>query len=244
MPSNPYYQEAFQGQAGQSAKAEQVTAEFLGVQAGFDAVYGTAQRAIQAPASDPVLNLLPVAASRANQWLKFDANGQPIVVSSPLNPRGAWAPTTLYHVGDCFTAAPNGSLYYVQTQYTSGASFGSTDTTNSIVIVSLASLYFTIPVQEVAGGGGLTVNGVAGNNYGCDSTSGNITLNLPVANVGDSPISLTYLGGSANTVTVNAGAGQFINGNTQTQLTMDITGFMTTFQYWGATYGWRVRTMG
>lgn len=244
MPTNPYYQEAFQGQPGQTAKAEQVTSEYLGVQAGFDAVYLVNQHNLGVPTTDPALNLLPAAGVRASQWLKFDTNGQPIAVPSPLNPRGAWQPSTVYNVGDAYTAAPNNSLYYVKTGYTSGATFGSTDTTNTLVIVNLASLYFTTPVLEVAGGGGLTFTAAAGNNYGLDSSAGNITVNLPVATFGDSPISFTYLGGAASTVTINAGSGQFINGNTQTVLTMDITGFMTTLQYWGATYGWRIRTMG
>lgn len=244
MPTNPYYQEAFQGQAGQNAKAEQVKSEFDGVQSGFDAVLLVNQHAIAVPTSDPALNLLPTAASRANQWLRFDVNGQPILVSNPFNFRGAWNATTVYHVGDAFTAAPNGSTYYVTTQYTSGSSFGATDLANTSIMVNLGGLYFTTPQTVIGASGGSTIATVGGITYGLDSTAGNITVNLPTANVGDSPVSLTYLAGAASSVTVNSTGGQFINGNTQTQVIMDITTYSCSWQYWGSTYGWRVRTMG
>lgn len=243
--SNPYYTEAFGGQPGQTAKAEQVTSEFLGVQAGFDAVYLINQHQITVPSSDPTLNQLPAAGTRANQWLKFDANGQPILAASPLNPRGAWAPTTLYNVGDAYTAAPNGSLYYVKTQYTSGASFGATDTTNTTVLVNLQGLYF---VNNVLVTGPATLNAVDGGSYLIDSSGGNITINLPTESVvGNSPINLTYVGGtltSGQLQTIVSASGQFIMGNTNNTVNQDVTNYSVSLMWAGAPYGWRLRTMG
>jgi hypothetical protein len=241
MPAtNPYYQDQFTGQPGQNAKAEQVNSEFQGVQSGFDGVNGDILRAIKGAIGE-TLNDLPAAVSRAGLWLKFDAEGQPTLATTPLNVRGMWAASTAYNVGDAFNAEPNGTLYYVMTAYTSGATFGATDLANTQKIVDLTGLFFTTPVVVT---GTATVAAQAGKNYGCDSSGGNITINLPTATLGDSPVSLTYLAGAASTVTVNAAAGQHINGVTQTQLVMDLTGFSTSLQYWGPSYGWRVRTMG
>lgn len=244
MPvTNPYYEEQFAGQAGQNAKAEQVKSEFDGVQAGFDGVLAVDKAAVQGQPGE-TLTLLPNAAARANKWVKFDASGNPIIVTAPFNFRGGWAASTVYADGDAFNAAPNGSLYYVTTPYTSGSTFGSTDLANTTVIVNLTGLFFTTPTQVIAISGGTTVAAAAGNTYGCDSTAGSITLNLPTATLGDSPVSLTWLGGSASTVTVNSASGQFIDGTSQTQLVMDLTGFSTSLQYWGSAYGWRPRVMG
>lgn len=241
--TNPYYQDQFSGQPGQTAKAEQVDTEFQGAQSGFDGVFADVTRAIKGAAGED-LPALPSAASRAGLWLKFDSSGNPVVVTTPLNVRGEWAPNTNYQVGDAYTGYPNGTLYYVQTAYTSGATFGSVDAANTVILSHLGGLFFTTPVIVAAPSGGVTVAAVAGSNYGCDTSAGHITLNLPTAAIGDSPVSLTYLAGAASTVTVNSAPGQFIAGTTQTQLVMDLTGFSVSLQYWGPTYGWRPRVMG
>lgn len=239
--TNPYYQDNFTGQPGQSAKAEQVNSELTGVQAGFDGVSADVKRALLATVGE-ALNNLPNAAARAGLWLKFDVNGQPVLASTPLNVRsGGWAANTVYAVGDAYTSSPNGTLYYVKTAYTSGATFGATDLANTTVLSNLGGLYFSTPT--IVSGPATTATTVS-KNYGCDSTGGNLIFNLPSAALGDSPVSFTYLAGAASTVTINAAAGQYINGSTETQLVMDTTGFSTSLQYWGATYGWRVRTMG
>lgn len=245
MPAtNPYYQDQFQGQPGQSAKAEQVNGEFLGVQSGFDAVYAVAQACIQGQPGE-VLNLLPAAASRENMWLRFDATGQPIVVSSAFNFRGAWAANTLYHVGDAYTAAPNSSTYYVTTQYTSGSSFGSTDLANTSIMVNLRGLYFVNNILVASAG---TLNVVDGGSYLLDSSNGSITVQLPSESaLGNSPINLTHVGGtlgSGQLITVQSASGQFIMGITQNQLNMDVANFSCSLMWGGASYGWRLRTMG
>jgi hypothetical protein len=241
MPAtNPYYQDQFTGQPGQSAKAEQVNSELQGVQSGFDGVNVDIVRALKAPSGETLADM-PNAAARAGLWLRFDTNGNPEVVTTPLNVRGNWVANTAYGVGDAYNSTPNGTLYYVNTAYTSGATFGATDLANTSIMVNLTGLFFTTPVVVT---GPATTVCAAGKNYGCNSIGGALTFTLPTAALGDSPVSFTYLGGAASTVTINAAAGQFINGVSQTSLVMDITGFSTSLQYWGASYGWRVRTMG
>jgi len=193
-----------------------------------------------------MLNALPAAASRQNKYLKFNSSGQPVLVNSPLNVRGMWAANTSYLVGDAYNSTPNGSLYFVQTAYTSGATFGATDLANTEIIVNLTGLLFTDP-DIVAGPATVTMN--AGNTYGTDSTGGAIVLNLYTAAIGDSPVNVTYLAGTltgSQTVTINAASGQFFGpaANNITQITLDITQANFSMQYWGATYGWQLRTMG
>ena len=50
-----------------------------------------------------------------------------------MNPRGTWAATTAYAAGDSFTES--GVTYLVVTGYTSGSSFGSTDTGNCCLLL-------------------------------------------------------------------------------------------------------------
>lgn len=245
MPAtNPYYQDQFQGQPGQTARAEQVKSELDGVQAGFDGVLASVNQTLRGQAGE-TLNQLPIAATRANQWVRFDASGNPIVVANPFNFRGAWTASTLYHVGDAFTAAPNNSTYYVTTQYTSGASFGSTDLANTSIMVNLTGLYF-VNNQIVATPG--TLNAVDGGSYLLDSSAGNIIVQLPSESaLGTSPINLTHVGGSLGTgeaISVQSASGQYIMGASQNVLNMTVANFSASLMWGGATYGWRLRTMG
>jgi hypothetical protein len=246
MPvSNPYYQDTFSGQPGQTARAEAVNTELTGVQSGFDEVYVDTQRSIKTMVGD-VLIPLPAASSRINKWLKFDVNGQPTLASTPLNVRGAWTPATAYSFGDAFNAAPNGSLYYVVTGYTSGATFGSTDLSHTTDIANFGGLYFA--AYSAITSGPATVTAVDGGSYALDSSSGNIVVNLPVeAVLGNSPINITHVGGSltgSQLVTINAGAGQFIMGTSNGTLNVDVVNASVSMFWAGASYGWRLRTMG
>lgn len=241
--TNPYYINSFAGVSGQTARSEDVNNQCSGVQSGFDGVNSDVARAIKGQPTE-TLNALPIAATRALMWMKFDASGQPILVAAPLNPRGAWAASTLYNVGDAYTAAPNGSLYYVKTQYTSGTTFGSTDTTNTLVIVNLNGLFFA-NYQIVTGPA--TVSATAGSSYFLDSSLGNITINLPTGNLGDSPINVTWIAGSlaaGQAQSIVAAAGQYIEGNTQNTLNIDTSPASITLAYCNSTHGWKLRTMG
>lgn len=239
MATNPFYQNTFNGAAGQIARAESVDAQCGGIQAGFDAMLAT----IRGQPGE-TLGILPAAASRAGLWLKFDVNGNPTVVTTPLNVRGNWTANTAYNVGDAYNSSPNNTLYYVLTAYTSGATFGSTDLANTEILVNLTGLFFC-NYQIVTGA--QTVNAVAGQSYLLDSSGGNITINLPTGNLGDSPINITYLNGTltgSQLQTVVSAAGQYIMGNSQNTLSMDTVNYSSSLFYSNATYGWRLRTMG
>ena len=60
---------------------------------------------------------------------------------SILNNRGVWAPTTLYAVNDFYTNSNTG--YIVYSSYTSGGTFGSTDTTHASIFVAAINLGIT-----------------------------------------------------------------------------------------------------
>lgn len=245
MPTNPYYQDNFTGQPGQTARAEAVGTELSGVQAGFDGVNGDVNRSIKTAVGD-VLTPLPNAAGRLNKWLRFDATGQPILANTPLNVRGAWQASTAYAVGDAFNAVPNGSLYYVNTAYTSGASFGSTDLSHTTNISNFGGLYFAAYNNVITGP--VTIAAADGGSYAVDSTLGNIVINLPTETVmGNSPINVTIVGGSltgSQLITINAAAGQFIMGASNASVNMDVANASVSMFWAGAAYGWRLRTMG
>lgn len=238
-PTNPYYTENFQGVPGQTARAEQVTTEFDGVQAGFDGVAADIATALKAPSGETMTSL-PAAITRANMFLKFDSNGNPIVVNGPFNWRGLWQPSTTYFVGDIVQIAAHQNLVICNVQHTSGLTYVGTDWS---VFLDLTGLMWVNYKQLFAG----TYAAVAGDSLLADSTGGNVVINLPVAAVGDSPINVTYIGGSlaaGHTITINATGGQTIMGNTETQLALDVVNASMSLFYGGAGYGWRLRTMG
>lgn len=87
--SNVYYNQAFTGNPGQTARTAQVVSELNAVEVGFDAVQvktdaydaaldattgTTIVRTIRAPAGE-TLTALVAAASRANKFIQFDATG-------------------------------------------------------------------------------------------------------------------------------------------------------------------------
>lgn len=86
---------------------------------------GNAQYSLQAPVTDVNPNMfLPIAAVRANKFLAFDVNGNPIAVQSIGTYRGVWVTATLYNFGDIITDGVNGAntgnLYFCSVANTSG----------------------------------------------------------------------------------------------------------------------------
>lgn len=241
--SNPWYTQNFAGQPGQTARAEDVTSEYTNVQGGFDQAYQASTHSLQIPLTDPVASALPVAASRANKWLRFDSNGQPTVVAAPFNWRGLWAPSTLYFVGDVVQIGVHQSLVYNNTQHTSAANYAA-DASNWSTFIDLTGIqWWNYYIVNSAG----TTNLAVGDSVFVDSTGGNITLQLPTGVLGQSPINITHLRGSLSagqTITIQSAAGQFIMGNSQNQVTVDVANASMSLAYSDATGGWRLRTMG
>lgn len=243
MPNvtNDYYTQQFQGQAGQTARAEEVTSEFNSVQGGFDDAQVDIVRSIKAPEGETLADL-PAALTRANKWLRFDANGQPIPVTAPFNWRGLWQQGTLYYVGDVVQKDIHQSLYYATTQHVSGSSF---DAAKWSVFVDLSGVaFFNYRIINNAG----THQLAPGDSVMVDSTGGSVTLALPSAPaVGDSPINITHVGGSltgSQLITVTTAAGTYFQGNTETQLNLDVANASMSLAYGGPSYGWRLRVMG
>lgn len=240
MATNPYYQNTFNGAAGQIARAESVDAQCGGIQAGFDGVTTVLNACIQGQSGE-TLTPLPSAASRANKSLLFDANGQPIVQFSGLNWRGQWQANTLYNVGDLVQSGVHQSLWYCTAVHTSGSSFSPTNWTVFIDLTGMAWFNYTV----------LTTPGthatLPADSVAVDTTSGDITINLPTApNVGDSPVSVTHIGGSltgSQTLTI-VSPDQFIMGNSDNTLSVDVVNASMSLFYCGVPYGWRLRVMG
>jgi hypothetical protein len=243
--ANPiYYTEAFQGQDGQTARAEQVKSELDSIATGFATAAIWDVSTLRGQIGE-TLNALPIAATRANMYVKFNSAGQPVLVTSPFNPRGAWAASTVYNVGDAYTSTPNGTLYYVKTTYTSGSTFGAADLAATIILSNQAGLFVAaFSVQTTS------FNAAAGGSYGCDSSGGNITVTLPPGNLGDSPVNVTQIGGSltgSQLLTIVPQSGQYIMGTSGTgtsTLSVDVSNASISLSYLGAAYGWRLRTMG
>lgn len=239
--TNAYYTEQFAGQAGQTARAEEVTSEFDAVQSGFDKVTIDTNRAVKAPAGETPKDL-PAAATRANKWLRFDTNGDPIAVNAPFNWRGLYVAGTLYYVGDVVQKDVHQSLYYCTTQHTAPNPF---DPTKWSVFIDLSGVaFFNYRIINSAGSSNL----LAGDSVFVDATGGAIVLNLPATpNVGDSPINITHVGGSltgSQTIQVVTGAGTYFAGNVETTLNLDTANASFSLSYAGPSYGWRLRVMG
>lgn len=240
MATNPFYQNTFNGAAGQIARAESVDAQCGGIQAGFDGVNSELMACLQGQAGE-TLNALPAAASRANKTLLFDSDGQPIVQFSGLNWRGMWTANTFYNVGDLVQSGIHESIWYCVTAHTSGLAFNSANWTTFIDLTGVT--WFEYRVISTAG----TFNLSTADAVAVDCTAGAVTLNLPATpTVGDSPVSVTHIGGSlsgSQTITVSSGS-NFIMGNIENTLNVDVANASMSFFYCGSPYGWRLRTMG
>lgn len=239
MASNPYYEDTFSGQPGQTARAEAVTQQLDAIQSGFDGVLADVNRTLKGQPGE-TLNPLVAAANRANQWLRFDASGQPIVVNAPFNWTGYWQPNTLYHVGDVMQPAAHQSLMYCTVQHTSGSVYSATDWS---VFIDLTGVPFNNYGLINAAG---TTQLNKGDSWFVDCSAGAITLNMPANPVlGDNPVNITHVGGSlsgSQTLTLYAPGG--FQGNTNTTITVDVQNASMTIAYAGVNYGWRLRTMG
>lgn len=238
--ANPFYTNTFTGAAGQIARAEAVDAQFGGIQSGFEGVNTELGATLQGQPGE-TMNLLPPAAQRAGKTLLFDSNGQPIAQFSSLNWRGMWTPNTAYDVGDLVQSGVHQSIWYCTTQHTSGTTFSSADWSTFIDLTGLQWASYSI--INTAG----TYNLNIGDSVGVDTTAGSVTLNLPTGmSVGASPVNVTNIGGSltgSQLLTVSAGT-NFIMGNTNNTLAVDVVNASMSFYWMGAPYGWRLRTLG
>lgn len=188
--ANDFYNEAFTGVAGQTARASQVENQLAGIAAAFDLVQAILYAGVRAPNTE-TLNILPNAATRAGKYLRFSTPaGQPEMVTAPFTWRGAWAPTTEYVVGDVVSATPQGSIYICILNHTSGGSFSVGS--NWSLMIDLQGLN-VISNQIITA----NTNAVSGGDYMVDSSGGDVTITLPATpSILDAPINITHIGGS------------------------------------------------
>lgn len=235
--TNPYYNEDFQGQAGQTARAEHVREELASIGAGFDQAYAVDARALRAPVGE-LLNDLPSVVARAGLFLRFNINGHPECVQSGFTWRGDWANATTYTVGDVARYGPYGSLYICVTSHVSSG--GVIHPTSFAILIDLTGL--NIIRNEIKTS---SFTAVAGGDYMVDSSSGNITITLPAApSILDAPINITHIGGSL-------ASGQLItvarNGKPIMSLTEDLSvnsaNASFSLMFADNSKGWRLRVL-
>jgi len=137
--TNPLYNENFQGQAGQTARADQVKDELAAVASAFDTVNSVQNSAIKGPLGE-TLAPLPSAVNRAGLFMRFNnVTGQPEAVAAGFTWKGAWAHDTVYVVGDVASSDPSGTVYVATVSHTS-ASSGSIDLAKFEVMISGTSI--------------------------------------------------------------------------------------------------------
>lgn len=104
-------------------------------------------RAITSPVSESPDFELPVASSRSGKYLSFDSSGNVSLTSSISlgTAKGAWATATSYVVGDLvYDSLNTNKLYYVKTDYISGATLAGDVTNNNLVLLITAPVATTI----------------------------------------------------------------------------------------------------
>jgi len=239
--ANDFYNEAFTGVAGQTARAAQVENQLAAISAAFDLVQAILYAGLRGPSTE-TLNQLPNAAGRAGKYLRFaDPSGQPEVVASPFTYRSDWENSTIYVVGDVVRAGPYNSLYICRINHTSLASpavFAVGPEWD--IMIDLSGLNF-VSHQIVT----TNQNAIAGSDYLVDSSGGTVTITLPASpSPLEAPINITHIGGTL-------GVGQQIivarNGNrimgVLDDLLFDRANQSISLIYSDAARGWRLRVL-
>jgi len=233
---NPFYTEAFAGQAGQTARADQVKSQLAAIATAFDNANIVLLRSIKAPGTEAPLDL-PVAANRANKFLKFDASGNPEAIQSGGLWRGDWTASTVYQFGDTVRFGIYGSIYTTTIAHTSGASF---DVSKFSIQIDLTGINIIRNEIKTA-----SFTAIVGGDYMVDSAGGNIVVTLPVApTILDAPVNITHIGGTlvdGQTVTI-ARNGKLIMGLAE-DLTIDKVNSSFSLMFANDAKGWRLRVL-
>lgn len=234
--SNDFYNEAFTGVAGQTARAEQVETQFSAIAAAFDEIQAILYATVRIPNTETA-NVLGNAAARAGKYLSFNGAGQPVLTVAPFKWRGDWVPTFAYEVGDIVKAGAFASIYICVTAHTSGVSFVDT---NWDIMIDLQSLN-VVRNQIITA----SRTALAGFDYMIDSSGGNVVLTLPAApSILDAPINVTHIGGSlggGQTVTIARNGLRIMS--LQEDLVFDRANQSISLMYSDASRGWRLRVL-
>lgn len=236
--ANPYYDESFTGQAGQTARAEQVRSELEAIEAAFDLAYDSDNASLRGQPGE-TMNRLPAAVARAGLFLRFDASGQPVLVQSGFTWKADWDHDTVYALGDVVRTGLYGSLYICTEAHTSAGS-GTIDLTKFEILIDLTGINIIRNELKTS-----SFTAVPGGDYMIDSSSANVVVTLPLAPViDDAPINITHVGGSlgsGQTITV-ARNGKPIMGLGE-NLTFDTANASISLMFCDDTRGWRLRVL-
>lgn len=237
------YTEDFQGVGGQTARAEHVKSELEAIETAFTDLQVEADAALKAPDGESP-SRLDDAATRADKFLRFDANGDPEAVTAAMEWKGDWAASTGYLIGEVVRAPKEQdfSIYICVTAHTSSSNFAN-DLANWDILVNLAGLNFE-KYDQVK-----TANFTAykGESYQINHAGGDMTVNLPSSPTeGDSPINLLLVNGdptqAGQQVFVNPGSNTIMGGAAGENLQIDQQ-YASVRLIWTANYGWRTRTV-
>lgn len=236
--ANNFFNEDFQGQAGQTARAEHVKTELSSIGAAFDLVEENIGRVLQAPEGEAALDKLPAVGARANRFLRFDGDGNPQAVQSGFTWRGAWATATAYQSGDVVTYGRYSSLYICTTSHTSTGS--ELDTSRFDIMIDLQGLGL---VRNQIRTTSFTADPAG--DYMIDTSGGNVVVTLPAApSIDDAPIQITHIAGSLGTgqgLTI-ARNGNLIMGLAE-NLVVDTANASFGLMWSDASRGWRIRLL-
>lgn len=235
--ANQFYNEAFQGQAGQTARAEHVKVELSTIGAGFDMAEEIFGRTIQAPEGERALPSLPPAGARAGRFLRFNSAGDPEAVQSGFTWRGQYAAGVPYAVGDVFKHGIYGTIYIVTEAHVSGAT---PDPSRIDVMIDLQGL--NIIRNEIRTS---SFTATPGGDYLVNSSGGNVVITLPSGpTIADAPINVTHIGGSlaaGQAITV-ARNGHRIMGLAE-DLQVDTANASFSLMYANTARGWVLRVL-
>lgn len=239
--ANEFYNEGFQGQAGQTARAEHVKTELAAIGSAFDAVEGLFNRALIVPDEEgaPPLARLPEVAARRGRFLRFDEAGQPEAVQSGFTWRGAYQAGAVYSVGDVFTYGPYSSIYITTVAHVAPAS-GNLQAGVADVMVNLQGLN-VIRNELVTASRAMAPGG----DYLVDCSGSDVVLTLPASvSITDAPINITHVKGglgAGQRLTV-ARNGHRIMGLAE-DLQVDTANASFSLMYANAELGFRLRVL-
>lgn len=232
--------------AGQTARSEQVAAQFQEVDTALGGVEAELNRSIRFTSDTPTESTFQIgqsAAQRANTVVAFDASGNIGVSPAAFAWRGAWAGGTSYIVNDVVQApeANSYSLYVVRAAHTSGTFNTDVSAGRLVLMIDLTEVRRSLVLHTLITGPN-SVALTAGQDVMVDVASGAVSLTLPASPaIGDQPINIMHVGGdiASNPITV------LRNGNRIMGLTEDMTvntpNASFGLAYCNATRGWRIR---
>lgn len=235
--ANKFYNENFQGQAGQTARAEHVKVELATIASAFDQVEEIQGRQLRIPEGESPLADLPSRGARANRFLRFNENGDPEAVQSGFTWRGDYRQGINYAVGDVFRWGIYNSLYIVTEAFVSGPA---PDPSRIDMMIDLQGL--NVIRNEIRTS---SFTAAPAGDYLVDSSGGSVVMTLPSSpTIADAPINLTHIGGSltgSQRITV-ARNGHRIMGLNE-DLEVDAVNTSVSFMFADASRGWRLRVL-